>query len=92
MAEPRVARLVHYSGDVQGVGFRYTAASIARGYPVAGWVRNLSDGRVRLFVEGAERDVDAFLRAVRDHWGESISDAAIEEQPPAGLGRFEIRR
>jgi acylphosphatase len=39
-------REVHYSGHVQGVGFRYTTRSIARGYEVTGFVQNLEDGRV----------------------------------------------
>ena len=47
-----VRATVQYSGDVQGVGFRYTAVTIARGYNVSGYVQNLSDGRVRLVVEG----------------------------------------
>jgi len=39
---------VHYSGHVQGVGFRYTSKKIASGYEVIGWVRNRSDGRVEM--------------------------------------------
>src|SRR5262249_24196810 len=46
---------VHYSGHVQGVGFRYAARSIAGKYAVTGFVQNLSDGRVRLVVEGNQR-------------------------------------
>ena len=33
---PRVRRRVHFSGRVQGVGFRFTCQSLARGYEVAG--------------------------------------------------------
>src|SRR5205807_2516498 len=32
----RVGRLVHYTGQVQGVGFRATAVAIAQRYPVTG--------------------------------------------------------
>jgi len=39
---------VHYSGHVQGVGFRYTSKRIAGGYEVVGWVCNRSDGRVEM--------------------------------------------
>src|SRR5437867_4224720 len=35
-----VARMVHYSGRVQGVGFRAAVVEIARGRPVSGWVKN----------------------------------------------------
>ncbi len=54
-----------YTGRVQGVGFRYTAQSIARGYEVTGWVRNLPDGRVELVAEGPQEEVEAFRNAVR---------------------------
>jgi acylphosphatase len=57
---------VHYSGQVQGVGFRYTALLVARGYEVSGFVRNLPDGRVHLEVEGEAGEVNAFLAAVEE--------------------------
>lgn len=74
---------VVYSGNVQGVGFRYTVKSLAPGYEVAGIIRNLSDGGVELVVEGAEDELKAFQQAVRDsglgglvrheeaHWSEA---------------------
>ena len=45
-------RVVHYSGRVQGVGFRYTVRTLATRFAVTGFVRNLADGRVQLVVEG----------------------------------------
>jgi len=51
-------------GHVQGVGFRYTALQAAREFEVAGFVSNLSDGRVQIEVEGAASEVDAFLASV----------------------------
>ena len=55
---------VHYSGRVQGVGFRATVRNIARGYDVTGTARNLSDGRVELIAEGEKAEVAAFLEGV----------------------------
>lgn len=91
-AEERVARLVQYRGSVQGVGFRYTAKSIARHHPVAGWVCNMPDGSVELLVEGLEADVEACLKAIRAYWGAMITNEAVEPCEPAGLSGFEIRR
>ena len=42
---------VFFSGTVQGIGFRYTALSIAEKFAISGWVRNCSDGRVELVSE-----------------------------------------
>lgn len=87
------AFLVHYSGQVQGVGFRATAARIARHHPVAGWVRNLPDGRVELFVQGSADAVERFLKAIRDYWQDAIRDEERREQNPEPDRKgFDIRR
>jgi acylphosphatase len=57
---------VFFSGHVQGVGFRYSVLQIAREFEVAGFVRNLVDGRVQLEAEGSKPDIDAFVTAVQD--------------------------
>ena len=57
---------IFYSGRVQGIGFRYTVKSLARGFEVTGTVRNLSDGRVEMVSEGSREELDAFQRAVQD--------------------------
>ncbi|MAD24031.1 MAG: acylphosphatase [Verrucomicrobiales bacterium] len=57
---------VHYSGRVQGVGFRYIVKSLVPGYEVLGTVKNLSDGRVEMVVEGQQEELEEFLQAIRD--------------------------
>jgi acylphosphatase len=57
---------VLYSGHVQGVGFRYTAKTVAAGFDISGAVRNLSDGRVELTAEGERPEIEAFRAAIRD--------------------------
>ncbi|MGO8764009.1 MAG: acylphosphatase [Limisphaerales bacterium] len=57
---------IFYSGHVQGVGFRYTAKSVATGYEIAGVVRNLPDGRVELVAEGPRAELEQFRDAIRD--------------------------
>jgi acylphosphatase len=82
----RVAYVVHYSGRVQGVGFRGTAEKIAKDYPVTGWVKNLADRRVQLVVEGTEQAVQNFLAAIRAHWakGKNITQELAETAKPTG--------
>ena len=55
-----------YSGQVQGVGFRYTVKATASGYDVTGTIRNLADGRVELVAEGSHEELEAFRQGVRD--------------------------
>lgn len=55
---------VHFSGHVQGVGFRYQTSQVAREFEVSGYVANLPDGRVRLEAEGQPAEVTAFVESV----------------------------
>ena len=57
---------VFYSGSVQGVGFRYTAKTVATGYEITGIIRNLPDGRVELVAEGPRAELEAFRAALND--------------------------
>jgi acylphosphatase len=87
-----VARMVYYSGRVQGVGFRATVMDIAGDHPVTGWVKNLDDGRVQLLVEGREEDVKKFLSAVHTRFQKNIEKEETEEKKPSGEYKtFSIR-
>ncbi|MBI5768261.1 MAG: acylphosphatase [Verrucomicrobia bacterium] len=55
---------VFFTGRVQGVGFRYTTLQVAKEFEVAGYVRNLPDGRVQLEAEGGAAEVGDFVAAV----------------------------
>ena len=73
-----------FSGTVQGVGFRYTAARAASRFRVAGYVRNLSDGTVELVAEGARDEVQALLDAIREQMSEYVTDCQTTWGPAAG--------
>ena len=85
-------RTVRYSGQVQGVGFRYTTRGIAERYQVAGYVRNLTDGRVELVVEGQRDQIDGFLAEVATSLAGNIREAAVDRTPATSeFSVFEIR-
>lgn len=56
----------YFSGHVQGVGFRYSTAQLAKGFEVTGFVKNLADGRVELEIEGEESECRGMLASVED--------------------------
>jgi acylphosphatase len=43
---------VHFVGEVQGVGFRWTARKVAGELDLTGWVRNEPDGSVSMELQG----------------------------------------
>jgi len=87
-----MAKIVYYSGHVQGVGFRATAAAIARRHPnVRGWVRNLPDGRVELLADGGGEAVDALLDEVRTRLGRFIEGEDLaERESDSSITGFQI--
>jgi acylphosphatase len=87
-----VCKRVIYSGHVQGVGFRYTAQSLAAGYPIAGYVRNLPSGEVEMVAEGESDSVEAFLAAVARRMASYITNTTVQDGAPSGQSGFLIRR
>jgi len=66
------------SGRVQGVGFRWWTRSRALELGLAGYAKNLRDGRVEVVAEGEQADVDKLL-------------ALLEEQPSTAKRPGEVR-
>lgn len=75
---------VYYSGDVQGVGFRFTTERIANDLGLTGWVRNLKDGRVEALAEGDESRLGEFCDKIGARMGRYISDADIKWREAEG--------
>lgn len=48
------------------MGFRYSVLQVAKEFEVAGYVSNLSDGRVQLEAEGSAGDVSTFVEAIHE--------------------------
>lgn len=80
------------SGRVQGVFFRDTCRRIAEENDVAGWVKNLPDGRVEAVFEGPPDQVDRLVDWARHGPRLAVvEDVAIHPEPPEGLAAFDIK-
>ena len=89
---PRRQRVI-YHGRVQGVGFRYTTATIAARHPVRGYVRNQPDGTVELVLEGASPDCQSMLDEIQRAFARQIRLVESTPEPSQEpLQGFEIRR
>jgi acylphosphatase len=87
-----IRREFHFSGHVQGVGFRYTTQDIARQFDVHGCVRNLPDGKVELIVEGDPREIDRLVKSIENRMGMFIRDVKSSTMPATGeFHEFSIR-
>lgn len=78
---PLERRRVHYSGRVQGVGFRFTTEHLAQTFEVSGYVRNLSDGRVEVVAEGETNELQLFLDSIQHALGDKIHAVETEGLP-----------
>jgi acylphosphatase len=84
---------VYVAGMVQGVFFRYETRERARSRGLAGWVRNIPDGRVEAVFEGPPDAVDSMVRWCREGpRGAQVTEVEVTEEDPEGLDSFEVRR
>ncbi len=80
----KVRKHIYFSGRVQGVGFRYSAVTLARTLDVTGWVRNLADGRVEMEAQGREEAIDLLLSRLHAQRWIVIEDMEIRTLAPLG--------
>jgi acylphosphatase len=79
-------RHCHYSGRVQGVGFRYTVQNLAMQYNVGGYIKNLPDGRVELILEGPDEEMELLLNDVGRKMGGYIHN--VDQKVHQATGEF----
>ena len=81
------------SGRVQGVLYRRSAQAKARKLGIAGWARNLIDGRVEMLCEGEEKNIQEFLQwAKKGPFFARVSNMEAQEEEYQGeFASFEIR-
>ena len=80
------ARRFFVSGDVQGVGFRYFVyGHVHKRSDLKGFVRNLYDGRVEVYAEGAEAELQDLEDALRKGpQGSTVHRLQIENENVSG--------
>lgn len=91
MEPERVRRRVIVDGRVQGVFFRDSCRRVASAAGVAGWVRNLDDGRVEVVAEGPEAAVERVVAwCHRGPPDAVVTSVAVAVERPAGLDGFRV--
>lgn len=92
MSEP-VAYRISVNGVVQAVGFRPFIYRIATINNLLGWVKNLGDAGVEVFLQGEESDIEGFMRDLQE---KNPPLAKVEQvdrtrvEPDESLEEFEI--
>ena len=81
------------AGRVQGVGFRYFVRRRAEHAGLAGFVRNLADGRVEFLLQGEPNAVDAVIEQIRSGPPQArVRELLVEEDQRHTIGSgFTIR-
>lgn len=82
---------VFISGRVQGVGFRAFTQREARRLKLAGFVRNLKDGRVEAVIEGPGEAIERLMEKLKRGPRSARVDALDREDVPP-MGDFESFR
>ena len=54
-----------FKGQVQGVGFRWTARMLAEKLDLTGWVENMWDGSVEMEIQGDEETIDSMVAGLQ---------------------------
>ncbi len=87
----KIRKHMVFSGQVQGVGFRYRAYIIAREIGLTGWVMNLDDGRVEMEVQGRDEEILQLTTRLRTSRWIEITGLEEEQLPLLREKGFKIR-
>ncbi len=75
---------VHYAGQVQGVGFRFTVENAANELGITGWVKNSAGGGVQIVAEGEEEALKELLFKVNLVFSRYIVNTETQWLDPTG--------
>ena len=86
-----VRRRAIVSGVVQGVGFRWSARTVAQSLGVTGFARSLVDATVAVEAEGSADAVDTFVEWLRHGPpGAKVTAVEVSGLSPTGSTDFEV--
>ncbi|MFH0753179.1 MAG: acylphosphatase [Candidatus Omnitrophota bacterium] len=79
-----------FTGRVQGVGFRFTTQRLAHDTGLSGWVKNLPDESVELWVQGDAARIAELVEKLKSYF--IIYDVHVSQGAIMAMGdTFEIR-
>jgi acylphosphatase len=77
----QIAKFIVFSGNVQGIGFRYTAHRIAVRCNLTGYVRNTPDGKVEMHAQGHSDDISDCIADIKETFADYIRNVDIKDVP-----------
>ena len=60
-----IRKHIVFTGQVQGVGFRWRARQAAHLYDCTGWCRNERDGSVTMEIQGSGEAIDLVIQGIQ---------------------------
>ena len=78
--QEKIAKRFFVSGMVQGVGYRFFAMRLAERLGIAGWVKNLEDGRVEVYAIGPRDKLKDFRSKLEQGLTGAMVDGVREEE------------
>lgn len=76
-----IRKHIIFHGRVQGVGFRYWSCMIATELGLTGWVKNLSDGTVKMEVQGSGMMISRLIHRLHNQRFVEITDMETTSIP-----------
>ncbi len=88
----RILYKVTVKGRVQGVGYRHSAATVARYNGIKGFIKNKKDGTVYIEAEGNRNQLDEFVAWCRKGPGlGTVENVEVETGQIKNYPKFQIK-
>ncbi len=94
MGDVMPAYIILVDGVVQGVGFRPFVYRMAYSHNLRGYVKNLGDAGVEIFIEGRKEDIELFIKDLKEKAPPlaRVENLRMEAARERNFENFEIRK